>query len=231
MDEKMTRLEQTLQYTFTDKKLLETAMTHSSYAHEYINEGKQLAYNERLEFLGDAVLELEISRMLYTTMDVQEGDLSRRRAQIVCEQSLSYVARQMKLGQYLRLSRGEEKSGGKRKDSLLSDFVEALIGAVYLDGGYEEAKRLIQREIVGRIDEIDRKGPIDYKTLLQEKVQASGREAPVYHLYSMSGPPHDRRFTMEAVVEGQVMGLGTGRTKKAAEQMAAEAALKEHTWS
>ena len=213
-----------LQYTFTDTNLLRLAMTHSSYAHEYLEDTG--FYNERIEFLGDAVLELAISNMLYHTMPGQEGDLSRRRAQIVCEPSLAYVARALKLGPFLNLSRGEDKNGGRNRDSILSDFVEALIGALYLDGGYEAAFRFIEREILSRLEEIDSHTEQDYKTLLQETVQAD-HFSPVYTLIGEEGPPHDRLFTMQVEIDGKILGIGTGRSKKAAEQHAARKALEQ----
>ena len=226
MDEtkKLAHLETVLQYTFTDTNLLRLAMTHSSYAHEYLEDTG--FYNERIEFLGDAVLELAISNMLYHTMPGQEGDLSRRRAQIVCEPSLAYVARALNLGPFLNLSRGEDKNGGRNRDSILSDFVEALIGALYLDGGYEAAFRFIEREILSRLEEIDSHTEQDYKTLLQETVQAD-HFSPVYTLIGEEGPPHDRLFTMQVEIDGKVLGVGTGRSKKAAEQHAARKALEQ----
>ncbi len=226
MDEtkKLTRLESVLQYTFTDTNLLRLAMTHSSYAHEYLADPD--FYNERIEFLGDAVLELAVSNMLYHTMPGQEGDLSRRRAQIVCEPSLAYVARALGLGPFLYLSRGEDKNGGRQRDSILSDFVEALIGALYLDGGYDAAFRFIEREILSRLAEIDAHTELDYKTLLQETVQAE-HMSPAYTLVREDGPPHDRVFTMQVSIDGKVLGTGTGRSKKAAEQHAARTALEQ----
>ena len=226
MDEtkKLARLESVLKYTFTDTNLLRLAMTHSSYAHEYLEDTG--FYNERIEFLGDAVLELAISNMLYHTMPGQEGDLSRRRAQIVCEPSLAYVARALDLGPFLNLSRGEDKNGGRQRDSILSDFVEALIGALYLDGGYEAAFRFIEREILSRLEEIDSHTEQDYKTLLQETVQAD-HLSPIYTLIGEDGPPHDRVFTMRVEIDGKVLGIGTGRSKKAAEQHAARKALEQ----
>ncbi len=226
MDEnrKLTRLQSILQYTFTDTNLLRLAMTHSSYAHEYLADTE--FYNERIEFLGDAVLELAVSNMLYHTMKGQEGDLSRRRAQIVCEPSLAYVARTLDLGPYLNLSRGEDKNGGRQRDSILSDFVEALIGALYLDGGYEAAFRFIEREILSRLEEIEVHTEQDYKTQLQEIVQTE-HLSPVYTLIGEDGPPHNRVFTMQVEIDGRVLGTGSGRSKKAAEQHAARKALEE----
>ncbi|MCR5005164.1 MAG: ribonuclease III [Clostridiales bacterium] len=221
---KLTHLQSVLQYTFTDTNLLRLAMTHSSYAHEYLADAD--FYNERIEFLGDAVLELAVSNMLYHTMHGQEGDLSRRRAQIVCEPSLAYVARALDLGEFLNLSRGEDKNGGRQRDSILSDFVEALIGALYLDGGYDAAFRFIDREILSRLKEIEVHTEQDYKTLLQEIVQVD-HLSPVYTLIGEDGPPHNRVFTMQVEIDGRVLGTGTGRSKKAAEQHAAQKALEQ----
>lgn len=218
------KLESVLQYTFTDTTLLLMAMTHSSYAHERLEDTR--FYNERLEFLGDAVLELAVSRMLYMTMSEQEGDLSKTRASIVCEPSLAYVARALDLGQFLRLSHGEEKNGGRERSSILSDFVEAIIGAIYLDGGYEPALSFIERELFTRLEEIHEHTGRDYKTDLQEKVQAQA-ETVRYDLIETAGPPHNRRFTMQAVVADKVLGQGIGKTKKEAEQQAAKAALEK----
>ena len=221
--QKLNELESVLQYTFTDTTLLRLAMTHSSYAHECLKDTD--FYNERLEFLGDAVLELATSKMLYLASAEQEGDLSRRRASIVCEPSLAYVAGKLGLGRFLLLSRGEEKNGGRRRSSILSDFFEAIIGAIYLDGGYEPALAFIERVLFSRLDEIHEHTGQDHKTRLQEKVQAKGL-VPEYHLIETAGPPHDRVFTMEVCVEDQVLGRGEGRTKKEAEQQAARKAMQ-----
>ena len=224
-EKRLHALETILKYTFTDTTLLQMAVTHSSYAHEYLED--ESFYNERLEFLGDAVLELAVSGRLYKTMVEQEGDLSRRRSQIVCEPSLAYIARKLSLGQFLYLSRGEEKNGGRGRNSILSDLVEAIIGAMYLDGGYDAAFAFIDREILSCLDEIDEHREKDYKTMLQEIIQAKGLPAPEYSLAAMEGPPHARIFTMQAVVEGKSLAEGQGRTKKEAEQHAAHAVYQK----
>lgn len=224
---KLHALEQCLKHTFADTNLLRLAMTHSSYAHEYLEDTN--FHNERLEFLGDAVLELVTSKMLYAAFQTPEGDLSRKRAAIVCEPSLAYVAKELQLGRYLYVSRGEEKNGGRRRNSLLADFFEALIGAIYLDAGYDEAESFIYRELFSRLKEIDRVAEKDYKTMVQEIVQAKGSAAPEYVLVETSGPPHDRVFTMQAFFQGQCMGTGKGRSKKEAEQHAAHRVYEQLT--
>lgn len=225
--EKLQALELCLKHTFTDKNLLRQAMTHSSYAHEYLED--ENFHNERLEFLGDAVLELITSRMLYDSMESQEGDLSKKRASIVCEPSLAYVAKELGLGRFLNVSHGEEKNGGRRRNSLLADLVEALIGAMYLDAGYETAETFVKRELFSRIKEIEKNTVKDYKSMVQELVQAKGAAAPVYEVIKTEGPPHNCRFTTQAVFQNEVVGVGIGRSKKEAQQQAARMAYEKLT--
>ncbi len=222
--EKLDALAACLHHTFRDETLLLQAMTHSSYAHESLAD--PAFHNERLEFLGDAVLELAATRMLYETLSVPEGDLSRIRSQIVCEGSLAYAAGSMRLEQYLLLSRGEEKNGGRSRNSLRADFFEALIGALYLDAGYETAEEFIKRELFSRIPEIEGRTEDNYKSVLQESVQARGIAAPEYELVKEEGPPHDRFFTVQVRIDGRVLGTGSGRSKKEAEQHAARSAYE-----
>jgi len=216
-------LEQTIGYTFTERAFLEQALTHSSYANEHRN--RQLGDNERLEFLGDAVLEVVSSDYLYHRYpDLPEGKLTRLRASLVCEPTLAYCARQISLPEYLRLGRGEEKTGGRGRDSIVSDALEALIGAIYLDGGQEQARNFIARFV---LNDIEHKQLFqDSKTRLQEIVQARKDLSELsYETVEERGPEHDRLFVVHAVIGGRVMGRGSGRSKKSAEQEAAYHAI------
>ncbi len=220
----MEMLEKKLGYTFRDKGLLVHAMTHSSYANEHREEG--LTSNERLEFLGDSVLGMVVAEHLFRTHpDMPEGELTRTRAALVCEGSLYEVAAGLGLGRYLRLGRGEDAGGGRARPSILADATEAMLAAVYLDGGIGPVRRLIQTLILDREREkaVDR----DYKTALQELVQRRPESSVSYRLLRESGPDHCRVFEMEVSVDGSPVGRGEGRTKKEAEQMAARSALKK----
>ena len=219
-------LENKLGYRFKDISLLETALTHSSYTREK-NSG--LSCNERLEFLGDAFFDAIIGEELYKSFpDQEEGFLSRIRATIVCEKSLSMKATQIGLGEYLMLGKGEEKTGGRNKISLLADAMEAIIGAVYLDGGFEEVKKLVLG-IFADVIEDARHGKYivtDYKTALQELLQSEGAVSIKYRLAGESGPDHNKTFRVDLMIDGKYEAEGTGKTIKQAEQNAAEAALK-----
>lgn len=222
MKERTQELEKKLNYSFQDPSLLITALTHSSYANEHRKE--KPVNNERLEFLGDAVLETVSSEYLYHLHpDKGEGWLSKTRASMVCEPSLAKCARDLKLPEYLRLGKGEEQMGGRDRDSLISDAVEALIGAVFLDGGFEEAKKLIYRFVLMDLKEEDLFD--DKKTYLQELLNEK-EQSVQYKLLKEEGPPHEKVFTMMALVDGVPMGSGSGRTKKAAAQKAAEDTIK-----
>lgn len=214
--------EEVIGYQFTDRSLLEHALTHRSYVNEA---GKsRLDSNERLEFLGDAVLELISSLRLYHEKpEDPEGELSRMRAALVCERALSIKAEKIGLGGRLYLGRGEEKCGGRTRPSITSDALEALIGAIYLDGGFAEAEKFVNTFI---LDDLHSAGLIDCKTGLQELVQSQGGREVRYELVDESGPDHDKRFTMAVVIDGITGESGTGRTKKEAEQMAARRALE-----
>ncbi len=217
-------LEKKLGYPFQDKGLLAHALTHSSYANEHREEG--LTSNERLEFLGDSVLGMVVAEHLFRTHpDMPEGELTRTRAALVCEGSLYEVAAGLGLGRYLRLGRGEDAGGGRARPSILADATEAMLAAVYLDGGIGPVRRLIQTLILDREREkaVDR----DYKTALQELVQRRPESSVSYRLLRESGPAHCRVFEMEVSVDGSPVGRGEGRTKKEAEQMAARSALKK----
>ena len=220
----MEELEQIIGYTFQNKKLLEQALTHSSYANE--KKLGKLGCNERLEFLGDAVLELVSSDFLYARFpQIPEGELTKKRASLVCEPSLAYCARQFGLPKFLLLGRGENMTGGRNGDSIVSDATEALLGAIYLDGGFEPAKEFVLRFI---LNDIERKQLFyDSKTIFQEIVQEKGIQPVEYVLIEEKGPDHDKQFSVEVRVNGEVFGRGTGHTKKAAEQAAAYQAIQE----
>lgn len=226
-DVKLSEFETIIGYHFKNPELLKQALTHSSYSKEKMAKKGQAVVEdyERLEFLGDAVLELATSRMLFDTYDWPEGKLTRERARIVCESSLSFFARSLGYGDFLVLGFGEEKTGGRDRDSILCDMVESVIGAVYLDGGYEPASSLIQRLIFSRIKEIPDKKVRDHKTLLQEYLQGKGLEAPEYKVAEEIGPPHDRIFVIDLYLEGKKISTAQGKSKKKAEQVAAEEAL------
>lgn len=218
----MGELEKTVGYTFQDPKLLELALTHSSYAHEHYA-GKRHD-NERLEFLGDAVLELVSSDYLFHNYnEYPEGELTKLRASIVCEQSLAMCAEAISLGKYLRLGNGEDSTGGRLRASITSDAMEALIGAIYLDGGFANAKEFVLDYVLNDIEH--KKLFFDSKTIFQEMVQGNFPGEISYHPLGESGPDHDKTFSVEVWIGEQCMGQGSGRTKKAAEQMAAYRAI------
>ena len=226
MDQKLKQLEEKIGYAFHDRSLLKKAMMHSS----YINE-KQLPKhecNERLEFLGDAVLELVSSEFLFHAHpDMPEGELTKTRASMVCEPSLAFCARELKLGEYLLLGKGEDATGGRQRDSVTSDAMEALIGAIYLDGGFANAKEFIHRFVLNDLEH--RKLFFDSKTILQEIVQAHFREHIQYELVNEEGPDHNKSFEVAVYIGRDCLGTGKGSTKKAAEQEAAyRSILKLH---
>ena len=215
-------LENRIGYHFHNRLLLKQAITHSSYTNEQkIN--RQLHY-ERLEFLGDAVLELVTSEFLFKdNPNMQEGQLTKMRASIVCEPALAFCARDIDLGGFIILGKGEEATGGRYRDSIISDVMEAVIGAIFLDGGMEKAKEHIYRFVLSDLE--NKQLFYDSKTNLQEYVQGSLKKDLVYVIVDESGPEHDKLFTVEVMVEENVLGRGQGRTKKAAEQQAAYEAL------
>ena len=217
------QLEKAIGYEFRDKSLLSMALVHSSFSNEHKKE--QIPNNERLEFLGDAALELASSRYLYEHFpDEPEGVLSRRRASIVCEPSLAECARTVGLGHHLQLGKGEEKNNGRERDSLLSDAFEAVIGAMFLDGGFAAAEHFVRRFVMDKMT--DKPVYSDSKTKLQETVQSSQADSITYELLSEDGPEHDKTFTVEVKIGGAVYGTGSGHSKKVAEQEAAAAALE-----
>ena len=220
----MEKLEEKLGYTFHDRRLLENALTHSSYANE--NKSKGETSNERLEFLGDSVLGMVVADHLYRTHpDMPEGELTRTRAARVCEESLVEVAAQLELGQYLKLGRGEDAGGGRKRPSIQADAVEAVIAAVYLDGGIGSARKLITNFILTN-NEREQEGAVrDFKTALQELVQRESGRVLSYRLMGESGPDHAKVFSVEVDLNGRPIGAGEGRSKKEAEQNAAKAAM------
>ena len=224
MNKKTEELEEIIGYHFKNKHYLTQALTHSSYANE--KKLGKLGCNERLEFLGDAVLELISSDFLYAKFtQVPEGELTKKRASLVCEPSLAYCARQFGLPEYLLLGRGEDMTGGRMRDSIVSDATEALLGAIYLDGGFERAREFVLKFI---LNDIERKQLFyDSKTILQELVQEDGKQPVEYVLTGESGPDHNKQFEVEVRINGIPAGNGAGHTKKAAEQAAAYQALRK----
>ena len=219
----LSELEEKIDYHFKDRSLLELAVTHTSYANEHRREN--IAHNERIEFLGDAVLETVSSEYLYLKYpELGEGKLSKMRASMVCEPSLAIIAKRLTLPQFLRLGKGEEAMGGREKDSITSDAVESVSGAIYLDSGFESAKSFILKHILGDLKREELY--YDNKTRLQEYVQERGMKLE-YVLVSAEGPDHMKVFRIAAVIDGENYGIGEGRTKKAASQNAARAALEK----
>ena len=222
--EPLHQLEQRLGYQFKDQQLLRAALYHSSYANEHRTMG--ISSNERLEFLGDAVLGFVSADFLYRKHpDLPEGELTRIRAALVCERTLSVIARSLDLGRYLLMGHGEEQTGGREKPSILADAMEAVLAAVYVDGGYEAARGVI-RVLFQEEERLTAWRGQDDKSALQEYTQANGLDLPAYEIVAQSGPDHDRRFTAQVSVQGRAVATGEGNSKKAAEQAAAKAALK-----
>ena len=219
---KQLEFQEVIGYQFQTPGLLSQALTHSSYANEkHMKKGSD---NERLEFLGDAVLEIVSSEFLYLNYPkLPEGDLTKMRASLVCEPTLAFCTRQLNLGEYLLLGKGEDMTGGRNRKSILSDALEAVIGAIYLDGGFASAKEFILKFILTDIEH--KQLFYDSKTILQEVVQASYKEELCYRLVGEEGPDHDKHFMVEAWIGEMLIGKGEGHTKKAAEQEAAYQAL------
>ncbi len=220
----MKNLENSIGYKFNNIKLLKNALTHSSYANEL--KGKANS-NERLEFLGDSVLSIIVSDYIYKNFsNMPEGELTRLRSSLVCEKALCSFSRELKLGDYLLLGKGEDKGGGRERDSILADAFEAVLAAIYLDGGIEPARKhvmnFVLRELQNHSVEDTNK---DFKTELQEIIQKNPEESVNYVLVDESGPDHDKLFTVEVYLNSNPIGKGTGKSKKQAEQMAAKEAL------
>ena len=222
----MNRLEKTLKYEFNNKDYLKLALTHSSYANEH--KTKKADYNERLEFLGDSVLGLVVAEYLYSSFsELPEGELTKIRAGVVCEQALYYYAKQIGLGQELLLGKGEERTNGRERPSVLADAFEALVAAIYLDGGWDAVKKIIlpmfERGItLASAGKINR----DYKTALQEIVQKNKQETLSYVLKGQQGPDHDKQFFVDLLLNSNAIAQGCGKSKKEAEQDAAKHALE-----
>lgn len=215
-------LEQRLGHTFENKKYLDIALTHSSYANE-MKKGR--TSNERQEFLGDAVLSIIVSDYLFHTYHLPEGELTKLRASMVCEKSLCEFAQQIELGKFLKLGRGEEQMGGRERPSILADAFEAVLAAIYLDGGIAPA----QDFVLGFVTEVLKSRHVsftDYKTILQEIIQKNPEEKLTYVLVAEKGPDHDKSFVVEVHLNSNVIGRGEGGSKKGAEQAAAREALK-----
>lgn len=218
--------EKKINYRFENKKYILEALTHSSYS----NENKNFPFNERLEFLGDSVLSIVISDYLFKKeTKLPEGELTKIRANIVCEESLSEVSKSIHLGKYMLLGKGEEATGGRDRISILADALEAVIAAIYLDGGMESASRFIL-DYMSQIINDSIKGKIfrDYKTCLQEVLQSNGENNIWYKLVDEKGPDHNKRFVMEVGINNTVLGVGEGKSKKDAEQVAAKCALDKN---
>ena len=215
--------EENINYEFTNKEYILEALTHSSYS----NENKNYPFNERLEFLGDSVLSIVISDYLFKKeTKLPEGELTKIRANIVCEDSLSEVSKDIHLGKYMLLGKGEEATGGRERISILADALEAVIAAIYLDGGIKCAREFILTNMEKIIND-SIKGKIfrDYKTCLQEVLQSNGENNIWYKLIEEKGPDHNKRFVMEVGINDTVLGVGEGKSKKDAEQVAAKCAL------
>lgn len=221
----MQELEKKLNYTFRDPGLLHEALSHSSYANEHRSAGRRS--NERLEFLGDSVLGFVTAEFLFVQHpDLPEGDLTRIRAALVCEQSLYEVARKLDLGAYLKLGRGEEAGGGRQRTSILADATEAVFAAVYLDGGIAAASDLIHRVLLdAEKEEAVEERRRDYKTALQELIQRQADQVLSYRMIGEEGPDHDKTFRAQVLLNDQPVGTGSGHSKKEAEQSAAKDAL------
>lgn len=215
-------LEEKIRYSFKNKKLLQLALSHTSYA----NEIKDAQSNERIEYLGDAVLELISSEYIYSSYpEMPEGEMTKTRAYAVCENSLAKIANKYKFSEYLLVGRCENKIDGNYRNSILADAVEAVIGAIFLDSGIDEARRFILPNIIPQIEEYVKNGNKDYKTQLQEKLQVHGEVKIEYKLVDEKGPDHDKTFIVEVYCDGKLLGKGEGRSKKEAEMRAAQQAL------
>jgi len=220
---RLDELQGRLGYTFTDAALLKAALTHSSYANE--NKKTSAASNERLEFLGDSVLGMTVAALIYQSEpELPEGRMTRLRAELVCEKSLAALSAKLRIGECILLGRGEEKGGGRERPSILADAVEAVLAAIYLDGGFAPVAELIKKYLAPCADRIAA-GNTDYKTELQELVQEKTGRTLSYHITDESGPDHMKTFAVEVRLNGALTGRGEGKSKKEAEQNAAKEAL------
>lgn len=220
----VSKLEQHLDIKFNQPNLLKQAFTHSSYVNEH--KGKSFHDNERLEFLGDAVLELAVSEYLFKqNEEMPEGEMTKLRAAIVCEPSLVGFAKELQFGDYLLLGRGEEQTGGRERPAILADSFEAFLGALYLDQGYEKANNFLEQHIFEKINIGAFSHAMDYKSQLQEFVQQDNKQTVDYQIIEERGPSHDKEFVAQVLINDQPTGEGAGRSKKEAEQRAAKASL------
>ena len=224
-DDQLSELQNRLGYEFADVSKLITALSHSSYANEVKKKGT--VSNERLEFLGDSILGMTVAEHIFSAYpDMPEGKMTKLRAELVCEKSLVALAVKFGLGEYILLGRGEEKGGGRKRPSILADAVEAILAAIYLDGGFEPVMRLITEHLSSQARRI-RTDVSDYKTALQEAAQEKDGRLLSYHTIDETGPDHMKSFTVEVRLNGFPIGSGAGRSKKEAEQLAAKSALEE----
>ena len=218
-------LETAIGYRFKNIMLLQNALTHSSYANEHWHDS--LKSNERLEFLGDSILGMVVAQHLFRTFPNRlEGDLTRMRADMVCEKALAKIAERIDLGKHLLLGNGEEQNGGRSRSSILADAVESVLAACFLDGGMAAAESFINRFVLCNVPS-DKPANLDYKTALQELVQQKKNQQLAYHLVGESGPDHDKEFTVEVTLNGKIVGQGIGTSKKRAEQNAAKEAMEK----
>lgn len=219
------QFEKNIEYCFQDKEKLKTALTHTSFANE-----NNIFSNEKLEFLGDAILEFVTSEFLYKNYrHLKEGEMTKVRASVVCEQSLFEIARKLNFSDFLYLGKSERLNGGNRRPAILADSVEAVIAAMYLDGGLEPARRFILSNLKECIEQASKNvGLKDYKTVLQEKLQSHGEVHIEYKIISETGPDHDKHFTAEVKCDGKILATGEGRSKKSAEMEAAKNAMQKN---
>ncbi|MDR2569710.1 MAG: ribonuclease III [Oscillospiraceae bacterium] len=218
------QLQDKINYRFTDTTLLINSLTHSSYANENAKNG--ITSNERFEFLGDSLLGMAVALLIFNSKpNLTEGQMTKLRAELVCEKSLAALALKLDIGSYLILGRGEENGGGRSRPSILSDAMEAIIAAIYLDGGYEAVEQFILLYFTPLMEK-SAQNSSDYKTLLQEIIQLNPCQAISYEIIGQYGPDHDKSFTVDVKLNGKTIGIGTGKSKKNAEQIAAKAAIE-----
>ena len=222
-ERQISEIQDKLSYYFSDPELLIQSLTHSSYANENMKNG--ITSNERLEFLGDSLLGMTVAVLIYENKpELMEGQMTKLRAELVCEKSLAAKANDFGLGAYILLGRGEENGGGRSRPSILADAFEAVLAAIYLDGGFEPTMRFVSDRFRRQLDD-PLKSNSDYKTLLQEMIQVKPGQTHVYDIIDETGPDHDKTFTVEVKLNGKPFGTGKGKNKKSAEQAAARAAL------
>ena len=222
-ERQISEIQDKLSYFFGNPELLIQSLTHSSYANENMKSG--MTSNERLEFLGDSLLGMTVAILIYENKpELTEGQMTKLRAELVCEKSLAAQADAFSLGEYIMLGHGEENGGGRRRPSILADAFEAVLAAIYLDGGFEPTMRFVSDRFKGQLDD-PLKSNSDYKTLLQEMIQVKPGQTHLYDIIDETGPDHDKTFTVEVKLNGRPFGTGKGKSKKSAEQAAAKAAI------